>query len=144
MYERILVATDGSKHAEAAAERAIELANLTGGTLHAISVAETGILGSIRLPGESASAEEVFSKEAEGHVAAVEERAAANDVNVISEVRYGAAVEAILDYASDIDAEVVVLGSRGRGGIAQVMLGSVAEGVARYGEMDVLVVHGED
>jgi nucleotide-binding universal stress UspA family protein len=52
----------------------------------------------------------------------------------------GDPVESITHAARDWPADLVVIGSHGRGGIDRVVLGSVAEGVARHARCPVLVV----
>ncbi|MWV41208.1 universal stress protein [Natrialba sp. INN-245] len=143
MYDRILVPTDGSDHADAAAETAIDLAATLNASVDVLCVVEVGPLGSISLPGERGSAEEILGERARGFVDEIAERARARDVTVATEVREGIPVREILEYAGEIDADVVVMGSRGRGGIGRMMLGSVTEGVTRHSERDVLVVGGE-
>jgi nucleotide-binding universal stress UspA family protein len=49
--------------------------------------------------------------------------------------------KAIVDVANDIDASVIVLGSHGRSGIADVLLGSVAGAVAAHSKRTVLISH---
>ncbi|MEY7847794.1 universal stress protein [Natrarchaeobius sp. A-rgal3] len=143
MYDRILVPTDGSGHADAAAETAIELAIALDAAVDVLCVVETGPLGSVSLPGENGNAKDVFGERAGEYVDEIAERARARDVTVTTEVREGIPVREILAYADEIDADAVVMGSRGRGGISRMMLGSVTEGVTRHSERDVLVV-GDD
>lgn len=143
MYDRILVPTDGSVYAEAAAERALELAGTVDAEVFAISVVETGPFGSVRLPGDSASAEEAFTERAETFVARIAERARDRGVDVTTEVREGIAVQEILECVAEIDADLVVMGTRGRGGVGQLLLGSVTEDVTRHGDVDVLVVDAD-
>lgn len=140
MYDRVLVPTDGSDYAETAARRAFDLAETTGATVYAISVAETGPLGSVRLPGDDASAAEVLTDRAATFVERLEERGADRGIDVDGEVRTGVPVREILEYADEVDADVVVMGTRGRGGVGRLMLGSVTDGVTRHGDLDVLVV----
>ncbi|EMA37344.1 universal stress protein [Halobiforma nitratireducens] len=144
MYDRILVPTDGSDHAERAATRAFELAETTGAAIDAISVAETGPLGSVRLPGDEASASEVLTDRARTFVDRLEERATDRGLVLETEVRTGVPVREILEYADEIGADAVVMGTRGRGGVGRLMLGSVADGVMRHGDQDVLVVGEEN
>lgn len=49
--------------------------------------------------------------------------------------------QCIVDAADEADASVIVLGSHGRTGISAVLLGSVAEAVARHSDRNVLIVH---
>lgn len=58
----------------------------------------------------------------------------------MTDVIEGIPVREILEYADDIDADAIVMGTRGRGGISRMMLGSVTDGVTRHTARDVLVV----
>lgn len=147
MYTQVLLPVDGSDHARLAARRGFELADRLGAAVHVIAVAETGVLGSIRLPGEATSAREAFTAEAERFVEEVIDDGQEVGVSPTGEVRVGVPVTEILACVDAIGADLVVMGSHGRGGLERVMLGSVAEGVTRYGAVDVLVVDssaGED
>lgn len=143
MYDRILVPTDGSEYAEAAAERAFDLAETTDAAVFVVCVVEEGPLGSVRLPGDGASAAEAFAERAETFVGRLEERARERGLEVDTEIREGVPVRELLAYADEVGAAVAVMGSRGRGGVSRMMLGSVTDGVTREGDLDVLVV-GED
>ncbi|ELY54441.1 UspA domain-containing protein [Natronococcus amylolyticus DSM 10524] len=140
MYDRILVPTDGSEYAEDAAERAFDLAETTDAAVHVVCVVEQGPLGSVRLPGDDASAADAFAERAEEFVGRLAERARERSLEVETEIREGVPVRELLDYADEVDAEVAVMGSRGRGEVSRMMLGSVTDGVAREGDIDVLVV----
>jgi nucleotide-binding universal stress UspA family protein len=139
MYERILIPTDGSEHAAAAAETAFELADALDAAVYAVSIAELGPLGSVRLPGDEASAEEVLRARAEEFVSRVAAQGADRGLAVTTAVRQGTPVTEILDYADEIEADVVVMGTKGRGGVSRLMLGSVTDAVTRFGDVDVLV-----
>jgi nucleotide-binding universal stress UspA family protein len=144
MYDRILVPTDGSEYADDAAETAFDLARTMNASVHVVCVVEQGPLGSVHLPGDAASAEDVFEERAEEFVDRLEERARDRELEATTEVRQGVPVREILEYADEIDADVIVMGTRGRGGISRMMLGSVTDGVTRYGDADVLVVGHDD
>ena len=140
MYERVLVPTDGSEYAEEAADTGFELAGALNASVFIISVIEPGPLGDVRLPGDAGSAREVFEDRANTFVERVADRARERDLPVSTVVRQGVPVTEILAYADEIDADLIVIGTRGRGGVSRMMLGSVADRVIRYGDVDVLVV----
>ncbi|GAB3019588.1 universal stress protein [Natronobiforma cellulositropha] len=139
MFETILVPTDGSEHAAAAVDRALSLAAEHDATVHAVCVAETGPLGYLRLPGETESAEEAINAQARRVVGAVADRPAAGGLTVETAVLTGPPGTAILEYAGEVDADLIVMGSRGRGGVHRLAVGSVTDHVIRFGDLDVFV-----
>jgi len=56
----------------------------------------------------------------------------------------GGAASEIVQAAKDWPADLIVIGSHGRGGIRRALLGSVAEGVMRQASCPVLVVRGKE
>lgn len=56
------------------------------------------------------------------------------------DVRFGDPGSVVAERAKELDAELIVIGSHGRSGIARLMLGSVAERVTRLAPCPVLVV----
>lgn len=121
MVERLLVATDGSEPAAAALEHAATVAAESGATAHVLHVAEDdGVADEIVAEGES------WFESA--------------DATAVGEVRSGEPAETIRDYAAEIDADAVVVGTHGREGIERLLLGSVAEAVVREAPAPVLVV----
>jgi nucleotide-binding universal stress UspA family protein len=141
MYQTILHATDGSPYSAAAAENAVELAAQYDATLHVVSVVETDVAFS------EAISEQILDdleKRGQQAVDAVAERAGERGVSdVHTAVVRGTPHRAILDYAADHDADLVVVGTHGRTGLNRLLLGSVAERVLRTAERPVLVVRGE-
>ena len=57
---------------------------------------------------------------------------------------HGSTVEAILKEASDLDVDMIVVGTHGRGAMYQLLLGSVSEGVLHGAECQILVVPTHD
>lgn len=144
MYDRILVPTDGSAHAQQATDRALELAASVDADVYGICVVETGPFSTVTLPGESESAAAVLDERARQYVDRIDDRATDRDVPVTTDVIDGIPVREILEYADEVDADVIVMGTRGRGGISRMMLGSVTDGVTRHTTRDVLVVGDGD
>jgi universal stress protein A len=58
----------------------------------------------------------------------------------VTKVLVGRPAEEITDYAKEIDAQMIVIATRGQSGLARMMLGSTAEGVVRQAECPVLTV----
>lgn len=108
----ILMATDGSEYAREAAERAIELAEERGATLHVICVVDERRFGEPAL-----SSAELATIYAENHasmcVEEVAELAEETNVRVEGDIRHGIPHEVILEYADEVDADVIVIGEHG-------------------------------
>jgi nucleotide-binding universal stress UspA family protein len=143
---RILHATDFSGGAEAACELALTLARLAGAELHVLHVVNE--LVDWRRSRVPAQMYELLEKEVE--VQAVRDLAAfcesrlARDVKYTSEVLVGVPFEKILERARGIGADLIVIGTRGRSPLEQVVVGSTAERVVRRSEIPVLTVRGRD
>lgn len=52
----------------------------------------------------------------------------------------GAAAEVLLDFAKENDSDIIIIGSRGLGGIREFVLGSVSHNVVQHAQVPVLVV----
>ncbi|MGI9291856.1 MAG: universal stress protein [Gammaproteobacteria bacterium] len=64
------------------------------------------------------------------------------DPKPIQQVLVGRPAEEITEYAKQIDAQMIVIATRGQSGLAHMLLGSTAEGVVRQAECPVLTVRG--
>jgi len=142
MFEKILVATDGSKHSEKAARVGIEVAKLSGGKITAIYVADTSKMS--HLPDDMLlfSIRDLLIKE--GNEAAAEVEAMSRDAGVPVDkvVAEGSPADEILDYAKKNGMDLIIIGSVGRTGLDKFLLGSVAEKVVRNSSMPVITVPG--
>ena len=146
MFKKVLMSTDGSGLSVAAAPRAVELARLSGGTLHVVYVQEPYPYSGIG----SAVPAGLHEHLARGHrlAAAAFERvrdiARGQGVAVETAVLEGAApAPAIVNAASDLGADAIVIASHGRTGAARLLLGSVAAEVLALAAIPVLVVKQE-
>ncbi|UPV72835.1 universal stress protein [Halorussus limi] len=137
-YENVLAATDGSEAANAAADRAASLAAALDATLHAVSVVDDASLG---FDVRSAAATDELRATAEDAIADVAATADEAGVErVREELLRGRVHRAILDYADDEDVDLIVAGTRGRGGTDRILLGSVTERLVRTSPVPVLTV----
>ncbi len=138
---RILLATDGSEHANLAAMTAIDLARSTGSRLHVVAVSRTFPASAIyRVYAEEAGedlrreAQEVLDEQ----VRKIEE--AGGTVAIAHLKMDERRDEAIVHLAEDIGAGLIVIGSRGFGGMKRALMGNVADSVVRHAHCPVLVV----
>jgi nucleotide-binding universal stress UspA family protein len=143
MFERIMIATDGSKHSERAAEVGIELARLSGGAITIVYVADTGRLSHLPEDMALASIRDLLIREGEDATSYVDEMAKRAAVPSTKMVVEGNPGEELLKLSSESGFDVVVMGSVGRTGLDKFLLGSVAEKVVRNSKLPVLTVPGE-
>lgn len=142
MYERVLVPTDGSDHATRAVEHAVAVAERFGSTLHGLYVVETRTAYDNDII-DPAEVEAALHEEGEAALAALRERAEAAGIPVETELRDGAPPAEIVAYARDHDVDLVVMGSHGRSGFKERLLGSATEALLQAEDLPVLVVGRE-
>lgn len=140
MYDRILVPTDGSDWAAAAAEQAIELAAQYDATIHALYVID------VRMSPVSPDLDRdevlaLYEDSESDPLAVVREHAATDDVPVVEAVRVGVPHESIREYADEHGIDLVVMGTRGETGLEHALVGSTTERVVRTADVSVLTVH---
>ena len=141
MFKSIVVGTNGTETADIAVTRAVELAKLTGATLHVVSAYEPAPahVGGSRPPAEAAE----WAISPHFKVDAVLDRATdiAKGGGIEIEVHgpKGDAASAILSVADEAKADLIVLGSKGMQGARRV-LGSVPNKVSHRAPCDVMIV----
>ncbi|WP_225336551.1 universal stress protein [Halomicrobium urmianum] len=136
--ESVLVPTDGSDGADAAADHAIDLCEATDAALHAVNVVDLrafwGDVGSVTI----LDTLETVGEEAVDDVARRAEAAGLQSVE--TSVLSGTPARAIVDYADDHDVDLIVMGTQGRSGLDRYLLGSVAEHVVRLADRPVMTL----
>jgi nucleotide-binding universal stress UspA family protein len=139
MYDQILVAVDGSDHANTAVTHAIELADRYDAELHGLYVIETRTAydNAIIDPDER---REALREDGETELAAVREQADAAGVPVETAIEEGAPTEEILAYIDEQEIDAVCMGERGRSDFKTVLLGSATETVIHETDIPVVVV----
>jgi nucleotide-binding universal stress UspA family protein len=135
MPEKILLAADGSEDARLAARAAANLSDKTGAQLHVVH-AWRSVPHPVIEPGNlEKDASRLLQEESEF---VADAGGAVSEAHLVM----GAPVDAILDLAEEIDADLIVVGSRGRGPLGRLLLGSVSEGVVHHAALPVLVLRG--
>ena len=141
-YRSILVALDGSRHSAEALEQAIAIALRSGAWMTLLHVIEPPHPPPIGGPYVA----HLLAPEREEEVEALLERAAAQvpeGIPVHTLVRRGYAAEEIVRRLEAAGHDLVVMGSRGRGPVRAVLLGSVSRAVLRQSQVPVIVVHAD-
>ena len=143
MTDHVLVPVDDSDRSTDALEFACtEYPDATVTALHVIDpgdfYAATGVEG-----GAMANYEEIREHHetyAEEVLEDAREQAAALGSEIETEQIVGGISRSIVDYAADNDVDHIVIGSHGRTGASRILLGSVAETVARRSPVPVTIV----
>ena len=151
---KILLATDGSEDALFAARTAVNLANKTSSELHVVYVEE--MPRRFSSASEPSSLEEMIDPEFEEkmrqHAEAAARQLLEEQVQKIKEAdgqiaqahaKFGRPDAEIVHLAEELDAGIVVVGSRGQGGLRRALLGSVSDSVVRHAHCPVLIVRKE-
>jgi nucleotide-binding universal stress UspA family protein len=138
----MLVATDGSAGASRAVDVAAELTKAVGGKLSIVTVG--GNLSGeemrqlARAEGNISDALEAISSRILVEARERARRIGVTDIQV--QTSWGDAAEAIIEFARRESADAIVLGRRGRGRLAGVLLGSVSQKVVSLAPCTVIVV----
>lgn len=133
MFDTIVLATDGSESAERAITMALDLAARFDATIHALYVVdETEIDAAPERV--RADLEAALKDRGQETLDNVESRTG----DVHTAVRTGSPATEICSYVTEIDADLVATGTRGRHGAHAFLLGSVAEAIVRRSPVPVL------
>lgn len=137
-FKRVVIALDDSAFAEPLAKTALKLVQQLQAEAAILSVIDTrALLGTEGLSGSEA--------------VTLERSAAAENLEVIIKnvfpdypvshyVEEGEPAEKILSFASAWSADMIIVGTHGRKGLARLLLGSVAENVSRHSSIPVIII----
>ena len=149
---KILLATDGSQDAELARTTAVDMAQSTGSELHVVTVAPgypsydgypshdvriPEVVEQLRKQAEKVLEEQVEKIERDGG------KVAHKHLKIADPIGERHRAQQILRVAEEIVAGLIVMGSRGRGGVRRALMGSVSDSVVRHAPCPVLVVRYE-
>jgi nucleotide-binding universal stress UspA family protein len=142
--KNVLVATDFGEASQVALEYGRHVARLTGAALHVLHVVRHVVADTIGVEGYTVDVEafqKALEKAAREQLEAIVTRddrngLAADTVIVTS----NSPARSIVAYAKDAQIDLIVLGTHGRGGVAHLFMGSVAERVVRTAPCPVLTV----
>ena len=143
---KVLLAIDGSEESDLAARAAAEVAEGTGSELHVVYVEP---LPNFMKDGAGAPAYDrqlygIIEKEGRETLRKVVWRVKVAGGNVAeAHLRMGAVADEIVRLADELEADLVVVGSRGLGRITRALVGSVSESVFRQAHRPVMVVRAK-
>jgi nucleotide-binding universal stress UspA family protein len=145
-YRVVVVPYDFSEHARAALREAVDLSHRLGADLHLVHVMQSPMyLYSFAYAGEAAAVSPPID------MTEIREAALKSLREIIAEIEFSGKIEAhvleganiadtVRATAESLEADLIVMGTHGRTGLAHVFLGSVAERTLRTASCPVLTV----
>ena len=141
--KKILIATDGSDSAHEALEFGLDLAAEQDAKAFIVHVAPAvDVMPYANFGYVAPSVPHEFDEHDRECLQEAAELAAEKGVDVETGLLKGRPADEIVTYADTIDADLIVVGSRGHGAIASALIGSVSRGVLHESRRPVLVVRG--
>lgn len=141
MYDSILIPTDGSNQAMNAVEEGVRLAAELGSTVHVLYIIDEFEAKIVPITGEQDEKRAEYREYAEEVTREVVDVAEAAGVECHTAIETGITHREIINYVKEEDIGMVVMGSRGRSNIEEMLLGSTADKVIRSVDIPVTVVH---
>jgi len=142
---RVLVCLDGSALAEQALDEAQELAPGADTTYHLVRLVEPVYTG---MYGEAApyvyGTQEMDLTSAEAYLETMAQRLRAGGRNVTTAVSIADPAGAIVAAANDEKVDYIAMATHGRGGLARLVLGSVASGVVQRAQVPLLLIRPKE
>lgn len=136
MYDRLLIAIDGSDEATHAAEYALALADTVGAAVDVVYVIPKQ---SLRMTRTTRERNRLHAR-GEALLAAIENIAAAHDAAIETHVAEGTPAAEISTLATERDADLIVVGRQGMTGVGKRLLGGITERVLSRSEVPICVV----
>jgi nucleotide-binding universal stress UspA family protein len=142
---KILVAVDGSNPSFNASTYAIEMAKRNDAELIVLNIVSPTPYSQFEYDniGRMEEIERIDKENAQQQIVdKVKQKATEKKVNVKTDVliKYTSVVKEIVEYAEEMNVDMIVIGSKGMTGFKKLLLGSVASGVVKYSHCPVLVV----
>ncbi len=136
--KRIVVGVDGSPSSAEALEWAVAEARLTGATVEAVYAWDPAPIAASGLPEEEMQALHAAAKRrAAKIVRKLDGRG--SDVRIVPRTAFGTTAQVLVDASEKAD--LLVVGSRGFGGLRGMVLGSVSHHCAAHAHCPVVIVH---
>jgi nucleotide-binding universal stress UspA family protein len=147
----ILLAIEGSEEAELTTRRAVDLADTTGSELHVVYVGQLpnfltrdpAIMGFYRMGVDRMLYEEIERESLEILWRLTWQVKLSGGTVAGAHLRMGNMVEEIVELAKDLEADLIVMGTRGHGGLRRAVLGSISDVVVRRAPCAVMTVRSE-
>lgn len=137
--KKILVAHDGSRYAQKALRKGMEIASQFDGSLVVLAVVPELHITELT-PLDEVRLKEALQEQAKKNLKKAEAQLKKGSVPARTLVRQGNTAEVIIETARKVRANLIVLGSHGRQGVEKFLLGSISAKVVAHADRPVLVV----
>jgi len=138
MYDDILVPTDGSAGMSRVVDHSEGLAREHGATIHGLYVVDTASWTGLPMESSFEGVGEALRDQGEMALRQLERRIEA--VPVRTDIVQGSPAKRVVEFTTEAECDLVVMGTHGRSGVDRLLLGSVAERVVRSSPVPVLTV----
>lgn len=138
IYQKIVIATDGSEKNLSAVIEGVMLARISGAKLHIVYVIDTKPLTTGVI--EESYAGMYDSLREEGEQALEQVKDLAGDLDADTFLLTGKPANEITRFVKEQGTDLLVIGTQGKSGLGKLLLGSVAESIIRTAPCSVLVV----
>jgi len=147
VFHSLLVPLDGSEQSDAACTLALQVAAGSKADVTFVNVVESEKIVASTLPhhkiADPTIAIEQLRASGKELLRKAQEKAQSAGMKARSELAEGDCVDTIVELAKSSGADLIVMGSHGRGGLERLLLGSVAEGVLRKSPVPVMIVRAK-
>lgn len=145
MYKVILACLDGSPIAEKAFRVAVEEAKLHNAVLHAVYVIQAKSAPMTGNPTGLVTADpnvltNIFAADGEKELKWAKDVGNEEGIDTICHAVYGDPRREIIGLSNEIDADLIVLGTKGKSNLEKFLIGSVSSAVVSHGDRTTLVV----
>jgi nucleotide-binding universal stress UspA family protein len=144
LIRSILCPVDFSDCAENALRYALGIAEKLGAEIQLLHAYEVPVLVLPDSPAIALAAEDELRDHLSRELETLARRYSGHGVELTPRLMAGAAYESISTAARELDSDMIVMGTHGRGSLMRCLLGSVAERVVRQSTIPVCTVHAPD
>ncbi|MDD4127249.1 MAG: universal stress protein [Methanomicrobium sp.] len=149
MFKKILVALDGSSVSEETLYIAIQEAKLRNAELNAVHVIQHVFIHPVMVESSSGASGgnsellEILEAEAQRVVMHAKEICEDAEIEVTIHTRSGDPGDEILSLSDEIDADLIIIGTKGKTNLERLLLGSVSSAVVMNSKITTLLVKGK-
>lgn len=138
--QKILIPTDGSVHSACAAECGISVAKMLGAQIMVVNVIDEVVIDLFPKGPQRETVEQELKQDGQRYIKHILDLVEKEGIKGGSLLAKGRPFEQIVHLAKDLNMDLIVMGTSGRGGANKILIGSVTERVIEYSPCPVLVV----